>query len=225
MPSIYGSTGDGYAASALVSSWVLARNSAGNTADNNNLRDPSASFIYVEAGRGGTLYGIRRSFMFFDTSSISVAPSEATLKIRGFGYGTSNVIILRSTASDPISSSSFNDLYGVTDEFSNSDGAGAGSLSGISGLEYATRTTSWDNSDYNDLDLNSTALNDMASLDDFKICIMDWTYDFRDAAPSSTVQSGWYWTEAGSSPELRPYIDYTAGVSVTDNATFFGCNF
>ena len=162
--------------------------------------------------------------MFFDTSSISVAPSEATLKIRGFGYGTSNVIILRSTASDPISSSSFNDLYGVTDEFSNSDGAGAGSLSGISGLEYATRTTSWSSTGWNDIDLNSTALDDMASLDDFKICIMDWTYDFRDAGPSSTVQSGWYWTES-SSTTLDPYIDYTAGVSVTDNATFFGCNF
>ena len=224
MPNIYSSTGDGYAASALTSSWVLARTSAGNTADNNNSRDASASFIYVQSGRGGTQYGIRRSFMFFDTSSISVAPSEATLKIYGFAYGTSNVIILRSTASDPISSSGFNDLYGVTDEFSNSDGVGAGSLSGISGLEYATRTTSWSSTGWNDIDLNSTALDDMASLDDFKICIMDWTYDFRDAGPSSTVQSGWYWTES-TSTTLDPYIDYTAGVSVTDNATFFGCNF
>ena len=65
----------------------------------------------------------------------------------------------------------------------------------------------------------------MASLDTFKICIMEYDYDYLDIAPTSLVLTGWYWADnTGTSAD--PYIDYTEGVAaVAHNATFFGANF
>ena len=228
MPNIYGSTGDGYATSNAQASWETARNHAGITYDNNNSRDSAPILLeHLSAkGGGGTNTNFRRAFMYFDTSGISVTPSEATLKIRGYANGGADVIAVRSTAADPIVAGGFNDLYGASTALGNSDGSGAGTLAGVSGLTYSSAITSWDTSAYNNIALNSTALADMVSLDDFKICLMDYDYDYLDISPTPNFEqmTGLYWSE-GVSESLHPYIDYTVVAAAADNAIFFGSNF
>ena len=228
MPNIYSSTGDGWAHGNQESSFSAARSHAGAGADSNNTRDGTAVAVeHLSAKGGGTQTFCRRAFFFFDTSSISIAPSEATLKIRGYSTNNSDVIAVRSTAADPIVAAGFNDLYGASTALGNTDGSGAGTLAGISGLTYSAEIATWSTSGYNDIALNSTALDDMASLDDFKICVMDYDYDYLDIAPSlgTFVRIGFYWADSGGTGN-DPYIDYTEGtVAATDNSVFFGCNF
>ena len=229
MPSIYGTTGDGYASAIAQSSWVNARRSSGTQYDNNNTRDSTAVAVEVASGKGGGVESsIRRAFMSFDTSGISVTPSEATLKIRGFSLNAADVIIVKSEAATTTVAGSFDDLpSGALTAMGSSDGSGAGTLAGVSGFTYSSEIATWSTSGYNDITLNSTALSDMASLDTFKICIMEYDYDYLDVAPSieTIVRTGLYWTET-SGTSLDPYIDYTAGtVAVTNNSILFGTNF
>ena len=228
MPNIYSSSGDGYAQGNQESTFAAGRNHIGFNADNNNVRDSYGVIVESISGKGGgETHFFRRAFFFFDTSGISVAPSEATLKIKGYSQNNSDVIAVKSTAADPIVSAGFNDLSGASTALGNSDGSGAGTLAGVSGLTYSSELATWSTSGYNDIELNSTALSDMASLDDFKICVMDYDYDYLDISPSlgTLVKIGFYWADyTGTS--LDPYIDYTAGtVAATDNSVFFGCNF
>ena len=227
MPSIYSSTGDGHAQTGEETSWVNARRSAGAGYNNNNAASTGV-FVYRDAAKGGgSLAIIRRAFMSFDTSGISVAPSEATLKIRGFSVDTSDIIVVKSTAATTTVAGSFDDIPGTASEFGATDGSGAGTLAGVSGLTYSAEISTWSVSGYNDIALNSTALDDMASLDTFKICIMDYDYDYLDVDPGhgTYVRTGFHWANyTGTSRD--PYIDYTEGTAeVAHSATFFGANF
>ena len=227
MPDIYGSTGDGFASSGTDSNWNLLRGGAGSSADNNNIRDAAGVVVNREAGKGGGYaYEVRRAFMFFDTSGISVQPSEATLKIRGFSHTSADLIVVKSEAADPIVAAGFNDLAGASTALASTDGSGAGTLAGVSGLTYSSELSTWSTSAYNDFALNSTALADMASLDDFKICVMQYDNDYLDIVPAAdgVLGAGNWWTEGPTS--LDPYVEYTAGVAAAiDNSVFFGTNF
>ena len=226
MPNIFSSTGDGHAQTGEETSWVNARRSAGAGYNNNNAASTGV-FVYRDAAKGGgSLAIIRRAFMSFDTSGISVAPSEATLKIRGFSVDTSDIIVVKSTAATTTVAGSFDDIPGTASEFGATDGSGAGTLAGVSGLTYSAEISTWSVSGYNDIALNSTALDDMASLDTFKICIMDYDYDYLDVDPGhgTYVRTGFHWANyTGTSRD--PYIDYTLAPTATDNSVFFGCNF
>ena len=229
MPNIYSSTGDGWADSGEKANWILARRDFGSASDNNNTRDSSSVLVYRDSSKGGgEINVIRRAFMFFDTSGISIAPSEATLKVRGYSGNNSDILVVKSTSADPVVNGSFNDLPDTMSEIGATDGSGAGTLAGVSGLTYSSEIATWSTSGYNDIVLNSTARDDMASLDTFKICIMDYDYDYLDIAPSlsgTVYKIGFYWTDVGGT-SLDPYIDYTAGVAAAvDNSVFFGCNF
>ena len=229
MPNIYSSTGDGWAMSGEEGSWVNARRSSGAVADNNNARDSVTVLIVRDSAKGGgSLAVTRRSFMSFDTSGISVAPSEATLKIRGYSTNNSDIIVVKSTAATTTVAGSFDDLpSGALTAIGLTDGSGAGTLASVSGFTYSAEISSWSVSGYNDIALNSTALDDMASLDTFKICIMDYDYDYLDVDPGAgtNVRIGFYWAD-NTGTSLDPYIDYTEGTAeAADNSVFFGCNF
>ena len=228
MPTITGGTNDGLIAKGLDGSWVIARgglpfDTDGDLVDSNNLRDVYAVWNH-HSGRGGGSWGVRRAFFEFDTSGISVAPASATLKIYGFSGTTLDVIAVRSEHSATLAVGDFDALYGAATAFTHTDGSGSGTLAGVSGLTYSAEVSTWSTSGYNDIALNATALADIASLDTFKVCVMGYDYDYLDIDPTGTSNRiGLYWADAGGS--TIPLLDYTAGVAVTDNATFFGCNF
>jgi len=222
MPTIYGDTNDGFISKGL-GSWASQRSAGAGNLFSTSTRSTNAVISFYST-RGGGSYGINRAFFEFDTSGISVAPSSATLKIYGFLVGTADVIAVRSEHSATLAKADFDALYGASTELGNSDGSGAGTLAGVSGLTYSAEISSWNTSAYNDIALNATALSDMASLDTFKVCLMEYDHDYLDVAETSTSQGSCYWADnTGTSRD--PYIDYTAGVATTDNSIFFGTNF
>ena len=223
MPAINASTNDGRIQAGL-GSWASIRNASSGNADNNNDQDVSGVLAFYSS-RGGGSVGLVRSFFEFDTSGISVAPSSATFWLRGYAASSADIIAVRSEHSATLANGDFDALYGASTALGNSDGSGAGTLAGVSGLTYSAEISTWNASDYNEISLNSTALADMASLDTFKICVMEYDHDYLDVAVTSILNTGWYWTERGGTSQ-DPYIDYIAGtVATTDNAVFFGSNF
>jgi len=222
MPIIYSSINDGKITKGL-GTWASQRSASSGLADSNNLRDSSAVQSFFSA-RGGGTYGIVRAFFEFDTSGISSAPSSATLKMFGYSGQTADIIAVRSEHSATLANGDFDALYGASTALGNSDGSGTGTLAGVSGLTYSAEIATWSTSDYNDIPLNSTALADMASLDTFKVCLMEYDHDYLDIEETVAVNTGLWWADIGGTSK-DPKIDYTAAAVVTDNAVFFGTNF
>ena len=221
MPTIYSGTNDGWAACGIISGWASARNHAGSLVDSNNSSD---SIAVISFKGFGTSFGLRRAFFEFDTSGISEAPSEASINIYGYSQKSADIILVRGTQGSPLAAGDFNSLHNCSTELGNSDGSGAGTLAGVSGLTYSSEVPTWNISGYNEIALNATALSDIASLDTFKVCMMQYDNDYLDITASSMVRTGNYWAdESGTSKD--PYLDYTAAVTATDNSIFFGCNF
>mgnify|MGYP003139908317 CR=1 FL=1 len=223
MATVYGTIADGYVQSNLQSSWATARSdTAGFKAVSiDSIFRQSPGVIYIS--RRGTSWGLRRSFFYFDTSGISDAPSSATLKIQGDTATSADIIAVRGTQSATLVIGDLDAIHNSATELSNSDGSGAGTLASVSGLTYSSEISTWNTSVYNDIALNATALADMASLDDFKVCLMEYDHDYLDIEPSGIVEIGIIYADnTGTSRD--PYIDYTVA-AVTHNATFFGANF
>ena len=198
MPDPIYATNDGRAIHFSASGWVDARRSAtANTATISNQEVSSIEVAHITAGRGEQ-WSISRLFLTFDTTSISVSPESAKLNIRGLA-----------NAETPLT---------------NSDGAGAGTLAGTSVVEYSDELTTWSTSGFNEIVLNADALSDIVSLDTFKVCVIDYDYDYLDIelGIGNTLRNGSYFSSKGGTT-YDPYIDYT--LAAVDNAVFFGCNF
>ena len=229
MATLYQSnTNDGDVGCYYIRSWDDSRKLA--TGDwGVSTRTTYSNITQRFSGRGAIVTGMTRVFFEFDTSGISVAPTAGNLKIYGaFTRTDSDLILVQSTQSGAVVASDFDAIYNASTELAASNGSGAGTLDGISGLKYSTEVSTWTTSGYNDFPLTADALSDMASLPAIKCCIMNWSYDFRDIAPSldTTVGAGVTMSDyTGTSRD--PYIDYTPGTAaaVAENATFFGANF
>ena len=221
MATIYSGTNDGHCGHGLAA-WADARNGAGNVFDSNDVRHANPVWHFYHSGRG--TYGIYRAFFEFDTSGVTIAPSAATLKIRGFFRGEGDLIVVKSEQGGTLAAGDFNSLPSAAlTALGNTDGSGAGTLAGVSNFTYSAEITTWSTSGYNDITLNATAIADMVSLDTFKVCLMNHDNDYLDQDGTAQERNGFYWAEDSGSN--RPYVDYTPGVAVTDNAVFFGTNF
>ena len=221
MATITASTNDGYQSSSLNASWDTVHDHIG-------VGNPTTSAIYSTihairyeyvAGRGASRYYLARSFFDFDTSGISVAPSAATFKLKIYNSNSCTPCVVAKSGHDP--SATTDDWFStwITGQSVTLSGWGAGDITGYSGLTIIASVDA-----FTDFTLNEDARDDMASLSLFKICVLH-ANDYADTAPTSgLLRTGVYWANHGTSGN-RPYIDYTAGTAVTDNATFFGANF
>ena len=229
MPSITGGNKDGFCGTSL-GAWDAIRDHAGYSVDYNNTRDDDAVSFLFFAMRG--TYGLKRSFMDFDTSGVTVKPASATLRVVGYTNGDSDIIVIKSTHAQPLVVGDFDSFdTEVTDAFGNSDGNGTGTLAGVTtsgrSITYSGEVSPWDanSSSSNDIVLTDAALDDMVDLDLLKVCLMDYDHDYLDQDNSTgsneILESGIHWVDMGSGYE--PRIDYT--VAVAENATFFGANF
>ena len=228
MAIIYSGTNDGYCQTTTNSTLAATRSGVASVVNSSNTNGFMVFYYIASGGRGGGLiYGLIRAFFEFDTSGISVAPSSATLKIKGVSSGTADVIAVRSEQSATLATGDFDNLYGASTQLAASDGSGAGTLASVSGLTYSAEIATWSTSAYNDIPLNATALADMASLDLFKVCVMEYDGDYLDidTGTPTSLNNGCYYAD-DTAGNKDPYIDYTAGTAaVTDNAVFFGTNF
>ena len=222
MATIYSGTNDGMCGMGLRS-WADARNGAGNSFDSNDARHGNPVWHFYHSGRG--TYGIYRAFFEFDTSGVTIAPSAATLKITGYSRAEGDLIVVKSEQGGTLAAGDFNSLpsAGLT-ALGNTDGNGTGTLASVSNFTYSAEITTWSTSGYNDITLNATAIADMVSLDTFKVCLMNHDNDYLDQDGTTQERNGCYFAD-NSGTSSDPYIDYTPGVAVTDNAILFGTNF
>ena len=132
---------------------------------------------------------IHRVYMEFDTSGITTLPTNATLKIYGTSNNSADMIVVKGTQSDSLVAADYDNL-----DFSTA---------------YSAELATWSTSGYNNFTLNSTALAAIRDNDKFKICIINYDYDYLDVDPGSSisVQAGGYFSEADS--QYRPYIEVT----------------
>tara|TARA_R110000796_G_scaffold136668_1_gene252814 strand:+ start:392 stop:1063 length:672 start_codon:yes stop_codon:yes gene_type:complete len=166
---------------------------SGTVASSQTSTTTGVARIVVFTFSGATRWIIHRSFYEFDTSGITIAPSEATLKIFGVGNTTTDVIAVKGTQSDSLTSADYDNID-------------------VS-VPYSAEVASWSASGYNDFTLNAAALQDMVDNDSLKVAVISHDYDYLDVDPgdpSVSFNLGGYYSEADA--ENRPHIDYTAGV-------------
>jgi len=160
-----------------------------STSTNSTRMAASIQFVYS----GNDRWIVQRSFMEFDTSGITILPSDATLKIHSYSSYTADIIVVKGTQSDTLTGTDF-DNFDVS-------------------VPYSAPVTTWSTSAYQNITLNADALQAMVDNTNFKICIMEHEYDYPDTDPGGNVNraSGCYYSEDTSGTK-DPYIDYTAGV-------------
>ena len=218
MATIYSTaTDDGWVYRQSTTSWSDARDTANGHGHGRTVKKNSSAIVAgrLSARGGGYSWRVYRSFFLFDTSGISEAPSSATLKVYGFSRGNADFFAVQSNHSLEFTVGDYDAIEGWS-------ASGVDNESNVT--KYSSEITSWSTSGYNDITLNSTALSHMASQDNFKICLIESIHDLRNVSPTDYWDTGLYYSDT-SGTSYDPYIDYTVATAVTDNATFFGCNF
>ena len=202
-----GTSDDGMVRTFLKSSWADARDGDTGSASLNNSRLTYGVQAYgaVNPRDGSTIYGVSRSFFYFDTSSITSTVSSASIDIRGYITSSGDAIAVKSTAfggdgGTSLAAGDFDAIVGWSD---------GSSLAG-SATVYGSQITSWSGSGYNDFTGTTDFKNDMKNNDCVIICIMNYTYDYLNSSPgtSGTFATGVYYTEQ-SGTGSDPRIDYT----------------
>ena len=233
MPNIYADSTDGYIRYfGIGTAWTVVRDGSSGAVTASGSNMTAAPYSGSLTFFGSTSSTVTRVFLKFDTSGISSAPSSATLKIYGHGTGfggRADVWALKSNAftdSGSLQGSDFDNIVGWST--GSSDGSGGGdnesNVTKYSDM-YDVSADGWTITDYNDIALNSTALSDMASLDEVQLCIITHRdlKDLHSGAGDITYNGLYFQNNTGTDKD--PYIDYTAAVAATDNSVFFGSNF
>ena len=222
MPVIYassaGNTDDVYLGRLGESSWANARDGTSSTFGSDAVQGATTfTYVYkdVNPRDGSTVYGVRRSFMVFNTSGISGTVASAELSVRGYSANDGSVIAVKSDAyggdgGTNWSSSDFNNIVGWS--------AGS-SLAGSATVYGAQKTTTnWTTSGWNDFTATSDLLTDMKNNNVVIVCFMDYTNDYLNVEPStgSYLNCGGYYAEK-TSPDYRPHIDYTLATGYSNS--------
>tara|TARA_Y100000593_G_scaffold5565_1_gene10946 strand:- start:620 stop:1366 length:747 start_codon:yes stop_codon:yes gene_type:complete len=214
MPVIYssstGNTDDVYLSRVYQSSWANARDATtSNSSSDGFSQNTNFTWVYntVDPRSGANVYGIRRSFMVFDTSGISATVALAELSVRGYSANDGSVIAVKSDAYGGDGGTNWS-----TSDVNNIVGWSAGSSLAGSATVYGAQktTTNWTTSGWNNFTATSDLLTDMKNNNVVIVCFMDYTNDYLNVAPSSgdSLNCGGYYAEK-TSPDYRPHIDYT----------------
>ena len=178
-----------------AATWNTARQSSSGTAS-----EPTNLSLKIATAIGP--YDIHRTFIVFDTSSITVTPTSATLKLTAPSTGAkqNNYIVLKGSSTTTGS---------TTAEYVNGDfGKGEFPFVAFSAIQQAS---SWSNGSVNEITLNATARQAMADLDEFRIVIIaEQDYNNDDTATSTKSGPGFRSAAYGTVAD-RPKVSYVAG--------------
>ena len=215
MPTIFASENNGTIFNSNQSSHANARDATTGNSINTTSTNVTA-FPYVRSpGRsGGTVYRIDRIFLYFDTSTITSTPASATFSIqRTTTAPLGNFRIIKSNAFGGDGQTGLSRA-----DFDAFPGFSAGSTMSGNVTDYCDNiidASAWGtSSDYNDtaINLNSTALSDMASNDFFILAIVNFDFDYKNVDSSINVtQRLAHYTPDFSSTTRDPKIDYVVG--------------
>ena len=216
--TIYGGNNDGditSTSSAGVTSWEDARDATSGTVVHNAIRNAEAVKALVIGSGRGTYYSVSRAFFEFDVSDITDIPTSATIEIKGFTNGNSDMRLVKSNQSATLASGDFDEIDGWV--------AGGTNAGNVTYYDTAIIST-WSTSGFNVITLSQQALNDIEGLTLFKCCLMEWGNDIRDTAPLAPAgainYSGVHYADMAfilNDPRLV--------VTEKDNPVFFGANF
>ena len=215
---------DGWSSSQGEGSHSLARADSGTHSNYTNKKEAYATIYGKFSGRGGVQYLIRRAWFIFNTSGITVTPASANLQLGGFSQTDLDVILVSASLGGTIDSY-YEDITGAATALSNSDGSGAGTLAGVSGLTYSAEISTWNTGAYNTIPLNANALGKMVSETSFECILMGYDYDFLDIDAALVAGTGFEFRETTESTPSPPILNYTVATPAVDNAVFFGSNF
>jgi|21_taG_2_1085346.scaffolds.fasta_scaffold04397_4 hypothetical protein len=218
MAILYASAYDGRIIGPTASTWAAARDADGtydaSYAVQASVETSESSNLYFAAvarfgGRGGTTYRVYRSFLRFDTSSITGTVSGLKVMVHGKTKEDGGVRAVKAsgafTGTSPLGSL-------VVTDFDAINGYSAGSsMSGTTAYATGLETQGhWDKDDWNEL-TGTTALEDDMRDDNYVVlCFVNYGYDWRNIAPSANgdISSGAYYTD-NTGTTFDPYIEYT----------------
>ena len=211
---ISGSDADGIVYAQSTTSWDTVHDVATGTADDDDSFEAVAIRAGCVAGGRSTTYYVSRAFINFDTSDITATPSAATLYVHGSSNSSGDIIAVSGSQNTGVGWFALGS--GDFDSFENSGAGWNGdtpTADGYATQPYTDAETTWSTSGYNSMTINSFGLADMARLDDFKICLMNYDYDWKDVTPNLGGRTGCVdhqnGMRFGDYSGSEPYIQWT----------------
>ena len=198
-----GRTQDIYSDFSGISDWVALAEDAGANVDDNNIID---GVSWVNTSNVAVQY--LTVHMEFDTSGITSEPTGATLKLYGSSTegGGTDVYIMKSffaTAGEVV----------VADHQSWMRQSSGGSVDHGFAVKYSDKIdsgTTWSTSGYNEITLNSTALSDMVSRDDFQLSVVFWGLVDENGGTADGATDAIYWKmQDNGDADDRPILSYS----------------
>jgi hypothetical protein len=175
-----------------------ARDATTGTFNGSSSRYVDAIKYSKVAGARGNTYNINRYFIEFDTSGISVTPTDAEISLYGFTNGGADFFVVKADFSDgSITNGDFQSIVGWSTGVDNSSNV----------TKYSSEVETWSTSGFNDITLNSDALSDMASEDNFKLCLIQAENDLANVDSVAVVNTG-IWRTFNTI-----HLDYTEGTA------------
>ena len=185
------------AAKNAQSSWTAARDAtSADTITNytSSGSDNQAVYVIFASGKGGGLYYVGRTFLFFDLSGVNGTITAMSLKVTGDTNTTAVVGAARSTAFGGSGGSNL-----VAADFDN--------WSPDSPTAY-NAGTSW-STGLNTMTMNSTAISDANTNSYLNVVLVERYNDLEDSAPTSDVTKQSGITFQNSSSPIYLDITYT----------------
>ena len=215
MPTIFADTNNGTLFNSNRPSHTNARDATTSVSINTTSTSLTANLYQRASGRGGGVtYRVDRIFLYFDTSTITSTPASATFSIqRTTTAPLGNFRIIKSNAFGGDGQTAL-----AKADFDAFPGFSAGSGMGSNVTDYCDDTiaaSAWGTSNaYNTtaINLNSTALSDMASNDFFILAIVNFDFDYKNVEPPIFVtQRLTHYTPDNTGTSRDPKIDYVVG--------------
>ena len=189
---------DGRITSPVMTTHAGARDATSGTFNASTSRYADAIKYSKIAGFRGNTFSVNRYFIEFDTSGISVTPTDGELSLYGFSSTSADFFVVKADFSDgSIGNADFDSIVGWS----------AGSDNSSNVTKYSSEVTSWSTSGYNNITLTSDALSDMVSEDNFKICLIQADNDLPNVEAVVQQQTGFFRTG------LTIHLDYTEGTA------------
>lgn len=146
----------------------------GSAINTNPTGNEAIAFSFLRSSdRVTTNYKFYRTFIYFDTSTITTTPLAASIEVTGVTNGTGDYIVISSSAFGGDGGSTL----AVGDYFDSLNYS----------APYSSEFTSWSTSGNNSLSLNSTALADIENNNYFICAIIDHDYDYNNSSGAGNI--------------------------------------
>lgn len=189
-------------------SWAAVRDSTSSDSNTDfTTTQTDVGFAIREgyaAGRGGGIYNVRRSFFFFNTSTVNGTITAIKLKLYGVLNGGNQVRVARSTAFGGDGTSAY-----TSTDFNNWTSLNPGPSPAIP-IPYTSAGYTWDIVEFvNVINLNSTAISKANAETYLNLVVVGNAHDYPNTAPTADaqLQSGIQFASTDTFPQVE--ITYT----------------